>query len=1594
MERKLRYKLHKVKKQWVTIAVASASLAAIVGASAVTAGQVSAEEVAATTEAASQSSTDQSTTTDDKQLGATTTSEQSATASSEQVAGEEATPTQSQAPADSATIVEAPTTKAQVASSNTTTASTDAQPTAAEQKAALSLSKVKQIDGKYYYVEEDGSYKKNFAITVNGQLLYFDETGALSSTSTSSYSTGLTPIVDNFSINNRAYNQTADSFELVDGYLTANSWYRPEKILRNGQTWEASTADDYRPLLMTWWPDKDTQVAYLNYMSDFFGGSDHAFTNETSQLTLNTAAQEIQKKIEQRITSETNTAWLRNTIQSFVTTRSRWNVDTENLNRKDHLQHGALLFENGELTPWANSDYRLINRTPTTQTGEQRYFADSNPLGGYELLLSNDVDNSNPIVQAEMLNQLHYLMNWGSIVMGDDDANFDGVRVDAVDNVNADLLQIYTNYFRQYYGVKNSEADALAHLSILEAWSFNDNYYNVDTDGAAIPMDNYARLSALETLTRPVEKRQGLSHLVEDSYNKERKNNFAYGDTIPTYSFVRAHDSEVQTIVAEIIAKKIDNTTDGFTFTLDQLKQAFEIYNEDMNKVEKTYLHYNIPAAYALLLTTMEAIPRVYYGDLYTDDGQYMATKTPYFDAISTMMQGRIAYVSGGQQMDVVTTDSGAEVMTSVRFGQEIMNPDDMEGTELSRTSGLAVLVSNDPDMKLAEDDVVTVNMGKIHANQAYRPMLLGTKDGVKSYLNDSDTDLVKYTDADGNLTFTAEDIQGYATVDMSGYIAVWVPVGAKDGQDIRVEASKEVIGNLTYNTSAAYDSQLIYEGFSNFQDFVENDSQYTNKLIAENADLFKKWGVTSFEIAPQYVSATDGSFIDSIIENGYAFTDRYDLAMSKNNKYGSKEDLANALKALHANGIQVILDWVPDQIYDLPGEEVVTATRVNNYGDPTKDAFIDHSLYAANTRGSGEDYQAQYGGEFLDELKEKFPEMFEEVMISNGQKLDTSVKIKAWEAKYLNGTNILKKGAGYVLSDDATGKYFTVTEDGVFLPAALTGDKEAKTGFYNDGTGVSYYSTSGEKAIDSFVYAGGNYYYFDDKGYLVTGKAYLKDGKEYYSLPNGIQLRNAIRQDDKGNKYYYGVTGMKFTGAGWSTFVSEDDPNTLVSRYFDANDVMQTGLKTIDGVTYYFDDNGFQVKGQTVDVDGYTRFFTKDAGNMVKDSYQEIEEGKWAYFDANGRMLKGEQVIYGQRVYFDEVTGVQVKGFRTDANSNNVAYYDVNSGAKVVGDYFTDNGDDWYYADAQGNVVRGFRQENGNWYYYDAKTGKQAKGQVVVDGKTYYFHPDSGVQVKGDFATDAEGRNTGYYDENSGELKTGFFTTGDNAWYYADAKGQLAHGFVEMDGNWYYFDEETGRQAKGQTTIDGKTYYFDVDSGVQVKGDFGIVNGNLAYFDAKSGEKKVNGFFTTGNNNWYYADKDGNLATGSRVINGQRLHFDASTGRQSKGVAVVLNGQRRYYDADSGEMAVNKFVEEVAGSNVWFYYGADGVAYKGLRDVNGQLLYFDPETGRQIKGEMVLVNNRLNYFDAKTGQRVSNATLRINGRLYHFDADGTGRGI
>ncbi|WP_347093352.1 glycoside hydrolase family 70 protein [Streptococcus salivarius] len=1482
MGKKVHYKLHKVKKQWVTIAVTSAALASIVGGATVANQKVSADETTepvATTTAesdvvvethevatpAATATTDATTVTNDKAAATDTVATPAPATATTDPAANTAAP----AATDRAAVANSATeTAANAATATDTTLTVAEKPksgvTEKEETAALSLDNIKQVDGKYYYVKEDGSYKTNFAVSVNGQLLYFGKDGALTSTSTHSFTPGTTNLVDAFSSHNRAYDSKKESFELVDGYLTPNSWYRPVTILENGEKWRVSTEKDFRPLLMAWWPDVDTQVAYLNTFSKHFN-LNATYSTSQSQSELNAAAKTIQIKIEQEISAKKSTEWLRQAIESFVKEQDQWNTTTENYTLADHLQGGALLYVNNDKTPWANSDYRLLNRTPSNQDGSLN--GTGRYLGGYEFLLANDVDNSNPVVQAEQLNQIHYLVNWGSIVMGDKDANFDGIRVDAVDNVDADLLQVYTNYFRAAFGVDKSEANALAHISILEAWDLNDNAYNQKHDGAALAMDNNLRYAIMGALYG---SGSSLKDLITSSLT-DRTNNSKYGDTQANYIFARAHDNLVQDIIRDIVQKEINPKSDGYTMTDAELKRAFEIYNEDMKKAEKRYTINNIPAAYALILQNMEQVTRVYYGDLYTDNGQYMATKSPYYDAITTLLKNRMKYVSGGQSMKV-DTFNGKEILSSVRYGKDIMTADQTTGVaETSKHSGMLTLIANNQDFSLG-DGTLKVNMGKLHANQAYRPLLLGTDKGIVTYENDAAAaGKIKYTDAEGNLTFSGDEIKGYRTVDMRGYLGVWVPVGAPDNQDIRVKGSDKKL-DKTFSATEALDSQVIYEGFSNFQDFVEKDSQYTNKLIAENAELFKSWGITSFEMAPQFVSADDRTFLDSVIQNGYAFTDRYDLAMSKNNKYGSKEDLRDALKALHKQGIQAIADWVPDQLYQLPGQEVVTATRANSYGTPKANAYINNTLYVANSKSSGKDFQAQYGGEFLDELQKKYPQLFEDVMISTGKKIDPSVKIKQWSAKYMNGTNILGRGSRYVLSNDATGRYYQVTDNGIFLPKPLT-DQGGKTGFYYDGKGMAYFDNSGFQAKNAFIKYAGNYYYFAKEGYMLTGRQDI-DGKTYFFLPNGIQLRDSIYQQD-GKYYYFGSFGEQYKDGYFVFDVPKEGTSETEAkfRYFSPTGEMAVGLTYAGGGLQYFDENGFQAKGtKYVTPDGKLYFFDKNSGNAYTNRWAEID-GIWYEFNDQGyaQAKKGEfYTTDGSTWFYRDAAGKNVTGALTlDGHE----YYFRANGAQVKGEFVTENGKISYYTVDNGYKVKDkFFEVNGKWYHAD-KDGNLATGRQTIDHLNYYFNAD-GSQVKSDFFT-LDGGKTWYYAKDNGEIVTGAYSIG------------------------------------------GKNYYFKED-GSQVKGDFvKNADGSLSYYDKDSGERLNNRFLTTGNNVWYYF-KDGKAVTGRQNIDGKEYYFD-HLGRQVKGSPISTPKGVEYYESVLGERVTNTWITFQDGKTVFF---------------------------------------------------------------------------
>ncbi|QYU52893.1 KxYKxGKxW signal peptide domain-containing protein [Apilactobacillus kunkeei] len=1369
-------------------------------------------------------------------------------------------------------------------------------------------SHTKNIDGKTYFYDLNNNEVKSALIDDNNTYYYFGPNGYLTTFDDSKFSDGSINSSDQLSI----YTPDGKSITNVDGFLTADSWYRPKQIQVSDTQWRNSTNADFRPLLSVWWPNKTVEINYLNYMSKNGLVNGH-FDNNSSANDINQAAATVRLSIENKIKADNgDLSAIRSLFTTFINSQDEWNIDSEDYNSGDGLQGGSLLFGNNSETKDANSNYRLLNRNPTQQDGKIDYTHTQDP--GFEFLLANDVDNSNPVVQAETLNWLHYLMNFGSIVNKDSSANFDGVRVDAVDNMDADVLNIISQYFRDAYKINANDVNSNNHLSILEDWSGNDPYYQKDHGTNQMTLDSDYLSSLRSILMYNPSVRSDMSTIINAGI-VDRADDNTTNKAIPNYEIVRAHDAGVQDIISQIIIDNIDPHASASNPTWEQMREAFKIYDADENSTVKKYTQYNIPASYALTLTNKDTTPRVYYGDLYTDDGQFMEQKTPYYDAIAEMLKSRVKYVAGGQHMEAVKVNNGEDtILTSVRYGKDALNADDL-GDSLTRTSGIAVVESNNPTLSLSDKDKVVIHMGAAHKNQEYRQLLTASNSGIDSFDSDSSKGyVVVRTDDNGDLTLDGNIIKGYANPQVSGYLSMWVPLGASDNQDIRTAPSSESsTDGQSIHSNEASDSNVILEAFSNFQNFPQTTDQYENVVIQKNAEDFKNLGFTYLELPPQYKSTKDGSFIDSVVQNGYSFNDRYDLGFDTPTKYGTAEQLIDAIKSLHAQGIKVLADIVPDQIYSLPNQQIVNATRTNPYGDANFNSNLINVLYDAFSKGSGTDYQYKYGGEFLEQLKKLYPDLFTTKQISTGQPIDASKKLKIWTAEYLNGSNIQGRGSGYVLSSTPNSNYYTVVDDGNTnikssnLPKGLLGDNVEYGLKLIDGK-MKYVSTGGFIAKNTFIQDDNhNWYYVDNNGDFVTSPQVI-NGNKYFFLSNGVNLRDFISVNSDGTMNYYQSNGILANNPG---YYYSNNINQMV--HVNNNGVLDTGIVNVNGYVQYFDDNGYQVKGDIVNFNGRKMYFDDGSGNLVYNRFVSYN-GNWYYAGSNGLLVNGLQNINNQSLYFDD-NGKQVKGGMISLD-NHKMYFDANSGNLYKNSFVLLDGD-VYYANNDGYIVNGYQNIGGRNLYFDSD-GKQVKDQFVnINGNKVYFNGTDGSEVKDDFIIH------------------------DDKEYYADNQGHLLTGYNFVNGQNMYFNEDGSQVKNSIVSLDGKLMYFDENSGNQVKNGFILHNGNV-----------------------YYSNKDGILVTGYQNIDGQDLFFNAD-GTQIKGGTAEIDGVNYYFENGEGHL-VGK-VDQVINSNRFSdnkLLDANNNVVKGLIFNNGQLQYFDSLTGDQAKNKQIIADGNTYYFD------------------------------
>ena len=596
--------------------------------------------------------------------------------------------------------------------------------------------------------------------------------------------------------------------------------------------------------------------------------------------------------------------------------------------------------------------------------------------------------------------------------------------------------------------------------------------------------------------------------------------------------------------------------------------------------------------------------------------------------------------------------------------------------------------------------------------------------------------------------------------------------------------------------------------------------------------------------------------------------------------------------------------------------------------------------------------------------------------------------------------------------SDNAATSQETPSQGGKF-----TSDEQGNW-YYLDSTG---HKLTGPQTIDSFNL------YFHDNGIQAKGEKVTIDGKDYYyDKDNGRKVTDTSIEVD-GKTYLADADGILTEKTQLPTQVVTgghfQSDNQKDWYYYTANGEKLTGWQNVDGVILYFDKDGKQVKGQEREIGGKYYRFDENDGSLLTNQWHHTsifngyrtepqyttytnylgEDGaafigwhtidsKRYYFKPDGLMAKNDTVTIDGKIYLFDYQGQLVKNKYGIVETPSMFHANTST----------------YRTNANGEVLTGKQIIDGKEYIFGS-TGQVVDGVVRYDGKLYLV-TDSKIEKNYFGALFSKKTFWGgpsfsgiYGTDKNGVLLEGIQRGSDGHLHYfqPEVKSVDKPTWKEIDGKRYRLTKSyrTERYAGMYTTIiladttlkvDDKTYTID-NEGVATE------------FTAK------NQFVRDDNWNWYYYDADGKFLTGRQTIDGVQLYFDAN-GKQAKGTLVDIDGDTYYFDKDSGAMWTNRsltlngmtyeindqgrvtsslrntFVQDKDGD--WTYLKDKGQVATGWQTIDGVQLYFDG-TGKQIKGERILIDGKYYYFDKNSGELLRNAFHSFNSYIHYFGNDG-----
>ena len=489
----------------------------------------------------------------------------------------------------------------------------------------------------------------------------------------------------------------------------------------------------------------------------------------------------------------------------------------------------------------------------------------------------------------------------------------------------------------------------------------------------------------------------------------------------------------------------------------------------------------------------------------------------------------------------------------------------------------------------------------------------------------------------------------------------------------------------------------------------------------------------------------------------------------------------------------------------------------------------------------------------------------------------------------------------------------------------------------------------------------------------------------------------------EKDGDHYYARFGQLVSG--WQSIADEDGNSYFY--YFDKTDYkMYTGVRTVDTLTYTFNDEGQLVRGAFRKTEKGTKYYV--AGEALFRRFVTLDEGTY-WLDVNGYVAYGNAHTVTTNVkditwyHFDEETGLMTGLCNGFFDYRGQKYYCDENGKIFYGAIKTDDGIIFTatrgmvyvnmscYID-QTTATRGCKLETGK-YWCDENGYIVKDGFADIEGTTYYFkdyvHVKGFTKIGDDYYMFNNATGKMYKDANMWVPANNYGV--EPGMHYFDADGRMfipdlengTRKIIEENGK-LYFTIDGVKMTNGLYELDGDYYFAQYNGTLLTNGtayaETNLLSGNGWYAFGPDAKLIKTGFITGGGRTFYYAD--GVRAKGFTKLGDDYYIFNSGSGKMYKDANMWVPANNygitpgmHYFDADGKmfipdlENGVKKIVEE----NGKLYFTIDGVKMtNGLYELDGEY-YFAQYNG-------VLLTNGTAY--AETTQLCGNG-------WYGFDAEG-----